>query len=64
MVRTILRLPAVREATGLACSTIYAKIARGEFPAPVQISGNRVGWFADEVAAWQDGLLSTKSAAR
>ena len=40
----ILRLPAVISITGLARSTIYAKIAEGQFPKPVNLSARSVGW--------------------
>ena len=38
----ILRLPAVISITGLARSTIYAKIAEGQFPKPVNLSARSV----------------------
>lgn len=49
---TILRLPAVKAATGLSRSTIYARVRLGTFPAPVPLGGNRVGWVESEIAAW------------
>jgi len=39
----ILRLPAVKAATGLSRSTIYARISEGTFPAPVALGGRAVG---------------------
>jgi prophage regulatory protein len=52
-VRTILRLPAVEKATGNKKSQIYALMASGDFPRPVKISPQSVGWFEDEIEAWQ-----------
>ena len=49
---TILRLPAVKAATGLSRSTIYDRIRNGTFPAPVSLGGNMVGWPASEVEGW------------
>ncbi len=49
---TILRLPQVLARTGLSRSTIYAKVAAGEFPEPINLGGRAVGWLADEVEAW------------
>ncbi len=49
---TILRLPQVIARTGLSRSTIYAKVAAGEFPEPINLGGRAVGWLADEVEAW------------
>ena len=48
----ILRLPTVQERTGLPRSSIYAKVAKGKFPKPVQLNGRAVGWLADEIADW------------
>ena len=50
--RKIIRLPEVRSVTGLSRSTIYRRVAQGEFPAPVQISERAVGWREDEVMEW------------
>ncbi len=49
---TILRLPQVIARTGLSRSTIYAKVAAGKFPEPINLGGRAVGWLADEVEAW------------
>jgi prophage regulatory protein len=47
-----LRLPAVQEATGLGRSTIYALIARGEFPRAVKLTGKAVAWPESRIAEW------------
>ena len=49
---TILRRPAVEARTGLSRSTIYAMMARGEFPQPVRIGVRAVGWKETDVAGW------------
>ncbi len=48
----ILRLPAVISITGLARSTIYAKIAEGQFPKPVNLSARSVGWLETDINNW------------
>jgi prophage regulatory protein len=48
----ILRLPGVIERTGLSRSTLYSKIASGEFPRSIQLSQRAVGWTASEIEAW------------
>ena len=48
-----LRRPEVERVTGLGRSTIYDKIATGEFPKPVPLSGGAVGWLESEIAKWQ-----------
>jgi prophage regulatory protein len=52
-VRSILRLPAVEDASGHKKSQIYHLMAKGEFPRPVKLSKQSVGWYSDEVEAWQ-----------
>ena len=47
----ILRLPAVKAATGLSRSTIYLRVAQRVFTHPVSLGGRAVGWPAHEVAA-------------
>ncbi|MGQ0699869.1 MAG: helix-turn-helix transcriptional regulator [Panacagrimonas sp.] len=49
---TFLRLPAVKAATGLSRSTIYDRISKGTFPAPVSMGGKAVAWPASEIGAW------------
>jgi len=48
----ILRLPAVMERTGLARSTIYAFVAGGRFPKPIQLGPRSVGWVEGDVNKW------------
>lgn len=50
------RLPQVVALTGLAKSTLYAKVSRGEFPHHVKPSRTRTAWFAADVHAWLEGL--------
>lgn len=48
----ILRRRQVEEMVGLSCSTIYAAIAAGEFPKPVQLGAQSVGWLLSDVENW------------
>lgn len=49
---SFLRLPEVKARTGLARSTIYARIGRGAFPRQVDLDGNVAAWRETEVADW------------
>ena len=49
MSKRIIRLDKVKELTGLSRSTIYALMARDEFPKPVNITGKAVGWVETEI---------------
>ncbi len=51
MPHTMLRFPTVKARTGLSRSTIYLRISRGTFPAPVSLGGRAVGWIEAEVNA-------------
>jgi prophage regulatory protein len=51
MVKTILRLPAVKAESGASRSTIYLRIQQGLWPKPVRLGPRSVGWPASEVAA-------------
>ncbi len=50
--KKIFKLPLVQEHTGLSRSSIYAAVARGEFPKPLQLGVRSVGWLEDDVAQW------------
>ncbi len=54
--RTILRLPAVIQKTGLSKSNIYALIAKNKFPKQRKLSdgGRATGWFSDELQEFID----------
>jgi prophage regulatory protein len=47
-----LRRPAVEEITGLSRTTIYALMARGDFPRPKRITGKAVAWPESAIAEW------------
>jgi len=61
MTHTILRLPAVKAATGLSRSTLYLRIAQGVFTHPVSLGGRAVGWPAHEVAALNTARIAGKA---
>ena len=56
----ILRLPAVKGATGLSRSTLYLRISQGVFTHPVSLGGRVVGWPAHEVAALNIARIAGK----
>jgi len=43
----------VRDVTGLSRSTAWRLQRIGDFPEPVRISLNRVGWWESELTAWK-----------
>ena len=57
MTQRILRLPEVITITGLARSTIYAEIAKGNFPKQFKLTGGRsVGWLEGSIEEWLASL--------
>lgn len=48
----ILRCRQVQQRTGLSRSSIYALISKQQFPAPVRLSAQSVGWFEHEINGW------------
>ena len=60
MIRKVMRLPAVLDATGWAKPTLYAKIAAKKFPAGTKLDpdARAVVWFEDEVEAFQKAAVA------
>lgn len=54
MADNFLRRPEVESRTGLARSTIYDWMARGDFPLPVKLGCRLVAWRESDIAAWMD----------
>jgi prophage regulatory protein len=54
----ILRIREVCHKTGLAKSTLYAHVARGDFPAPLKIGPRAAGWRSDEIEAWLEKVTA------
>jgi len=53
MSEKILRLNEVKALSGLSRSTIYAEIAKGNFPKQIQLTGARsVGWYESAINQW------------
>lgn len=56
----ILRLPAVRERTGLPRSSVYALMARNEFPGTIPLGGRAVGWLQSEIEEWLEQRIALR----
>ncbi len=52
----LLRRPEVESITGLSRASIYAKMQKGEFPAPVRLGTNSVAWRVVDIEAWIESL--------
>jgi prophage regulatory protein len=49
---SFLRLPQVKQRTGLSRSTIYARMRNGDFPSPINLGARAVAWLDHEVEDW------------
>lgn len=58
MVNTILRLPDVKDKTGLSRSTIYLHIHQGLWPKQIKIGARSIGWPSSEIAAMNSARIS------
>jgi prophage regulatory protein len=59
----LVRLPEVRNRTGLSTATIYRKMAEGRFPKAVKISTMLVAWYEGDVNAWVQAPSDWQAAA-
>lgn len=55
---TVLRVPAVMAATGLARPTLYARVKAGLLPPPIKLGLRASAWPADEVSAVNEALIA------
>ena len=52
MTHNILRLPSVKQRTGLSRSSIYLRMTNNEFPASISLGGRAVGWLEQDINEW------------
>ena len=64
MMRVILRLPSVKNRTGLSRSTIYLRISEGKFPKQISLGGRAIGWVEDEIEAWLSNQIEKSRTAK
>ena len=55
-----IRLPEVKQRTGLGKTTLYGMVKDGEFPAPVKIGGRAVAWVDSEIDHWAAARLADR----
>jgi len=52
MSHKVLRLPSVKDRSGLSRSTIYLRIKKGDFPKPISLGDRAVGWLEKDIDDW------------
>lgn len=58
MQKRILRLPEVKNRTGLSRSTIYSFVAKGIFPRNLSLGPRSVGWLESDIQQWIEERVS------
>lgn len=58
----LLRIADVKDRVGLSRTTIYDRIAKGDFPRPVPL-GTIVGWVESEIEAWINARIAERDQA-
>ena len=54
----LIRLPEVKDRTGLGRSSIYGEIAAERFPSPIKIGLRSVAWIESEVTDWIESRIA------
>ncbi len=49
---SLIRLPKVKQRTGLSRSSIYLRASLGTFPRPVPLGRRAVAWVSSEIDKW------------
>ncbi len=55
----VLRLPAVKEMTGLCRSSIYTRMTKKTFPQQFSLGGKAVGWNYSDIQDWIKQRIDT-----
>lgn len=58
-----IRMPVVKERTGLSVSTIYNHIKNGTFPKQVSIGPRSAAWLESEIDAWMETRAKARKSA-
>ncbi|WP_114327320.1 AlpA family transcriptional regulator [Candidatus Colwellia aromaticivorans] len=63
MSNKIIRLPAVKEKTGLSRSSIYLRMTKNDFPKSISLGDRAIGWLESDIEQWlEDKIAASKSA--
>jgi len=67
MYKNIIRLPEVKNTTGLSRSTIYLYMSKGIFPKSVSLGSSSqsraIGWIDADIEQWLDERIAASKAA-
>jgi prophage regulatory protein len=61
MSNKIIRLPALKDQTGLSRSSIYLRMSKGEFPQSISLGDRAIGWLEADIEQWlEDKITASK----
>ena len=63
MYNKIIRLPEVKNKTGLSRSSIYLRMSNGEFPQSISLGSRAIGWLDADIEQWLDERIAASKAA-
>jgi len=64
MSKKIIRLPEVKNKTGLSRSSIYLRMSNGKFPLSISLGGSRaIGWLESDIEQWLEDCIAASKAA-
>ena len=52
MATTILRMIELKRKVKLSRTSIYSRVADGDFPKPISLGGRSIGWLEEEIDSW------------
>jgi prophage regulatory protein len=58
----LLRLPEVKNRTGLSRTTIYRRVTARTFPRPVSLGPKAIAWRESSINEWIEGLAEAGTA--
>jgi prophage regulatory protein len=58
MSNKIIRLPAVKDQTGLSRSSIYLRMSKGTFPQSISLGDRAIGWLEEDINQWLEQCIS------
>ncbi len=59
MSNKVIRLPAVKEQTGLSRSSIYLRMSKGEFPQSISLGSRAIGWLEEDINQWLEQCIAS-----
>lgn len=58
MYNKVIRLPAVKDQTGLSRSSIYLRMSKGEFPKSISLGDRAIGWLEEDINQWLEHCIA------